>query len=210
MSEKRSLGEPGDHEARHGEVNPGFFGAREFLIVLAQASMAPQPAKGPFDHPAARQDLKPGGHWGWFGIDGPPDACRRLAHHLDVPTQRLGDPPHAWPLVGRIDPDLSQPREPVPEACQEQFGPVPIRHMGWMDQDRQQQTRGVDEDVALAPIYLLAAVVPPDPPFSVVLTDWLWRIAPVGWAFRPCRSRARSRNTVWMRSQVPSSRQRRK
>jgi ABC-type oligopeptide transport system substrate-binding subunit len=45
---------------------------------------------------------------------------------------------------------------------------------------RKQETECVDDDVPLAPIYLLAAVVAAWPPFSVVFTDWLSMIPALG------------------------------
>ena len=45
----------------------------------------------------------------------------------------------------------------------------------------QQQPERIDQDVTLASVDLLARIVAVDPPFSVVLTDWLSRIAAEGW-----------------------------
>ena len=74
----------------------------------------------------------------------------------------------------------------------------------------QQQPQGVDHDVALAPLDLLAGVVAPGPATSVVWTDWLSRMAALGVAARPARCRTRDRRVSWMRSQSPSRRHRRK
>jgi hypothetical protein len=49
-----------------------------------------------------------------------------------------------------------------------------------MDLDLDHQTRGVHHQMALAPIYLLASVVAPDPPFSLVRTDWLSMMPALG------------------------------
>jgi hypothetical protein len=64
--------------------------------------------------------------------------------------------------------------------------------------------------VALAAADLLARVVAADPPFSVVLTVWQSMRAALGVGSRPSRTRVRSRKAATIRSQVPSSRQRRK
>jgi hypothetical protein len=45
---------------------------------------------------------------------------------------------------------------------------------------RKYQSERIDNDVPLAPIYLLAAVVAARPPFSVVFTDWLSMIPALG------------------------------
>ena len=50
-----------------------------------------------------------------------------------------------------------------------------------MDHHRQHQAQRVYDDVPLAAVDLLARVVSTRPPFSVVLTDWLSKIAAVGW-----------------------------
>jgi hypothetical protein len=50
-----------------------------------------------------------------------------------------------------------------------------------MDQHRQDQPEGVDQQVALAAVDLLDGIVAAfGPPFLVVLTDWLSRMAALG------------------------------
>jgi hypothetical protein len=44
----------------------------------------------------------------------------------------------------------------------------------------QDQPEGVHEDVALPPVDLLGRVIAPDPPVSVVFTDWLSRMPALG------------------------------
>jgi hypothetical protein len=56
-----------------------------------------------------------------------------------------------------------------------------------MDDRAEDQAPGVDQQVPLAPVQLLGAIVAAAPPFSVVLADWLSRIAAVGAAARPAR-----------------------
>jgi hypothetical protein len=76
-----------------------------------------------------------------------------------------------------------------------------------MDLDSEHQAHGVDQQVPLAAIQLLGAVVASRPPFSVVFTDWLSMIPALGSRFRPVWSRTPSRNASWIFSQVPSIRQ---
>jgi hypothetical protein len=44
-------------------------------------------------------------------------------------------------------------------------------HTGRRDDDREEQSEGIDEEMPLAAFALFAGIVPPEPPFSVVLTD---------------------------------------
>jgi hypothetical protein len=81
---------------------------------------------------------------------------------------------------------------------------------GRRDDDRQQQPEGIHEDVTLPPLDLLARVIAPDPPFSVVFTDWLSRMPALGWRCRPAAARTSPRSMSWMCCQVPSRRQRQK
>ena len=56
------------------------------------------------------------------------------------------------------------------DLLQQLPGTVGILDVGGMDDDAEQQARGVDRDVALAPLDLFTRVVAARPPFSVVLT----------------------------------------
>jgi hypothetical protein len=69
----------------------------------------------------------------------------------------------------------------MPEDAKERLGPITIVHTGRRDDDRQHQPQGIDEDVTLTPLDLLARVIPPDPPCSVVFTDWRSRMPALGW-----------------------------
>jgi len=64
-----------------------------------------------------------------------------------------------------------------------------------MDHNHEQQAERVYQYVALAAVDLLARVVTADPPFSVVLTDWLSMIAALGCGSRPARRRSLPRNS---------------
>jgi hypothetical protein len=110
-------------------------------------------------------------------------------------------------LLALVGPDQAQPREPPQRPPQHQLGAVGFLDIRRMDHDNQQQPQRVDEDVALAAVYLLGGVVAARPPLSVVLTDWLSRIAALGVANRPSATRSSSRKAAWIASQVPSFRQ---
>src|SRR5262249_50985441 len=46
--------QPFEHEADHAEVDPGFAGGGQVLIVLAHPPVASDPGEGAFDDPASR------------------------------------------------------------------------------------------------------------------------------------------------------------
>ncbi len=99
---------------------------------------------------------------------------------------------------------------PGSEIEQNQLASIPVGDVGRVDDEREDETLRVHQDVPLASLQLLAAVIAREPPFAVVLTDWLSRIATLGLTSRPARRRACSRQCVWTRSQVPSRHQSRK
>ena len=82
--------------------------------------------------------------------------------------------------------------EPV-HLPKQRFGAVAVLDIGGMDVDVQQQALRVDEDVALAAEDLLpdieAGRTKRAPPFTAPLALWASRIAVVGLASRPARSR---------------------
>ena len=59
---------------------------------------------------------------------------------------------------------------PMPEALQEQFRAIAVWHAGGRHDHREDQAEGIDEEMPLAAFDLVAGIVPPDPPVSVVLT----------------------------------------
>src|SRR5690606_18294178 len=63
---------------------------------------------------------------------------------------------------------------------------IAVLHAGGSDRDRENQPERVDEEVPLASGDLLPGVVAPALPlFSATRTDWLSRMAALGWVRRP-------------------------
>jgi len=143
---------------------------------------------------------------GGAGPDAPPGA----PDDLDPAAEVALNPGGRGPGVARVQPQLAQAREDAAEVGEHQPGPVAVGDVGRVDDDLQDQAGGVDQQVALAPAQLLGAVVAARPPFSVVLTDWLSKMAALGVGSRPIRRRVCSRNAACAFSQVPSLRQSRK
>ena len=76
-----------------------------------------------------------------------------------------------------------------------------------MDNDGEDQSERVDDDVPFTSLDLLATIVPAKPPFSVVFTDWLSIIAAEGVGSRPALTRTCSRKVSWIICHVPARRQ---
>lgn len=103
-----------------------------------------------------------------------------------------------------------QGREQLGQRRQHGTRTVPIGHICGMDDHSQDQAPGVDQQVPLTPAQLCGTIVAAAPPFSVVLVDWLSRIAAIGAGARPARWRTCARSTALACPHVPSIRQRRK
>ncbi len=206
-------------QARTGQIDPGFASSWEQFIILAQASLTIQPGKGAFDHPAPGEQLK--------ASRIPLGVClfpqelleqgrilttrRHRSPHTDhTPAQLALDPLRKTLFVTLIRPEHLPMRKTTLKTLQQGRSPLRIRQRSSLDLHFQHKALRIHQHLALATFDLLASIIASQPPFSVVLTDWLSRIAARGWASRPMCCRTRSRSTVLSRSHVPSWRQRRK
>lgn len=150
--------------------------------------MPPQPGERALDHPASGQDTKPAHARRWLRAGCHPDISEPSVGMLDnlhPPAQRGGDPVGKRALVPAVHPDQLEPRQPTAQRRQQRAGADPIRLVGGMDVCFAQQALRIDQQMALAPAHVLAAVVAARPPFSVVFVDWLSRIAALGVGSRP-------------------------
>lgn len=168
---------PSQHDADHGEIDPGFFAAGEQLVVLPQTPAGGEPGKGAFHHPAPRQHLEAAGPARRLlcAACRDPDAALAapgVGHNLDLAAQLGLDPVgEAAALVAAIRPDQLEPWEDPAQGSQQQFAALLVLDVGLMHQHLQDQAGGVDQQVALAPLDLLAAIIAAPPPFWLVLTD---------------------------------------
>ena len=178
-------------------MNPGLAGFGQLLVVFAEPSAPAQPGQCALHYPPARQHLEV-------------VAVRAAAHHLQQPASGRPSPRDQLAGIGGVSPDDLEPRETVQQFGQHQPGSVPVLDTGSMHHHREEQSRGVHYDVALASRHFFACVIAARPPFSVVFTDWLSMIAPLGVASRPSLSRTMGRSASSTRSQVPSLRHFRK
>jgi hypothetical protein len=65
-------------------------------------------------------------------------------------------------------------------VVQHQRGTVTVGDVGGVNYDSEDEPLGVDEEMSLATTQVLRTVIAMGPPFSVVLTDWLSRMAALG------------------------------
>src|SRR3990172_378978 len=122
------------------------------LKVFAQTAIAPQPAEGPFDDPAARQHLEA-------------LAAFRAPHDFQSPTVGLLDPRHNV-FIRAIGPDELQTTPSVVEAAldvleqclQSALAAIPVGHTRAVHHDEPQQTEGIHHNMAFSPADLLVHI----------------------------------------------------
>jgi hypothetical protein len=141
----------------HGDQNHGFAIFWQQFVVFAQAAIPVEPRESPFHDPAFRQHDKAGQVIRPFDdLQGP------MIRHLDPLDQLAGITP--------VGPDQPQTAEALAQAVQHQSGTVAILNISGMHHSHENQPQGIDEQMPLAAQDLLAGVVAPPPPFSVVFT----------------------------------------
>ena len=161
-----------EHESGHSPVDPGFGGFRQCFIILAQSPVPAHPGESALHHPAPGQHLKA-------------VAVPRAPHYPQSPTRQCRHPLDQLSGLAAIRPDQAQPGKPSGQLANDQLGPIPVLHIGWVHHHPQQQSLGIHHNMPFAAFHLLACVVPPRPPFSVVFTHWLSMMAPLGLGWRP-------------------------
>ena len=159
--------------------------------------MTTQPAEGSLHNPAA-----------WKHIE----TLNLVGSLYNLQLERvagaqLGNPLNKFPGISPISPNELDAPKAVAYPVEQQFGAIPVLNIGRMDDNRYNQPQRVYQQVAFAAVDFLAGIISMDPPFSVVLTDWLSRIAALGSGSRPTEMRTSLCNVSWIRVQVPSRRQ---
>ena len=108
-----------------------------------------------------------------------------------VPANR---PIDKLPGVTAIGPDHFKAPPSRTQLLDEQLTAVTVLNVGWVNDQREDQTERVNDDMALAPLGFLARIVSSVAPFSAVLTDWLSMMPALGVGFRPSSIRTRRRS----------------
>ena len=155
------------------------------LVVARETPVAADPGECAFHDPALGQYDK--------------TANIAALHDLEFPgTRACHERAHLGSGVAAIGDDAFDERKAPPRLPKQRFGAVAVLDIGGMDIDGmdidvQQQALRVDEDVALAAEDLLPGIeagrTKRAPPFTAPLALWASRIAVVGLASRPARSR---------------------
>ena len=141
-----AAGESFEHDVDHTDMDQGFAGFRPVFIVLAQPAAVVDPRDRAFHHPATRQDREA------FGLVG-------AFHDLQFPVTGLFRPSDEFPGVAAIGPDELQSRKSFAAFLQDQLGSVTVLNAGDVNDNEQQQSQGVHQQMTLAAVDLLACVV---------------------------------------------------
>src|SRR5438105_13237922 len=141
-------GQASEHDADHGQPDEGSDGAGVALEIACQAAIAADPSQGSLDDPAPGQDDE---FVQFVALD-----------DLQHPTTGAGSGSRgACSLITGIGEDALDEREEAAGASIEnQARPVAILNIGGMNDNVQQETERVDQDMALAPGDLLARIKP--------------------------------------------------
>src|SRR5262249_26249807 len=120
------------------------------LIVLAVPPVSPKPAERPLDDPTLRKRHKP------F------DLCR-LQHSLQQPPEgvfdTIGQIVSAVCAVGEDHFQAMEPFFELAENSQDQHRSILVLNIRRMDDERQNQAQGIDNDMTLASVDLLSGIV---------------------------------------------------
>src|SRR4051812_34069265 len=175
------LAEPSQHGADGGPAQECEAGAVQALPVFGEAAAAVEPRDGPLDDPALRE------HDELVAVGAPDDLPGHLAADGAQPRPGLRTP------VAPVGVELEQERVQAEQRPHQQQAAIAVLDVGGVDDRLHQQALGVDQDVALPALDLLARIVArrvdAAPPFSAPLTLWPSMIAAVGLASRPACSR---------------------
>ena len=123
--------------------------------------MAPKPAESALNDPTSRENLEA------FDVVGSFDNL-----HLEpVALAQAANPVQELASVSTVCPNQPQSQKCVPDQGQYKLGTVAVLNVGRMDDGDQYEPEDIYEQMALAPIDLLARIVAVRAPLSVVLTD---------------------------------------
>ena len=137
------------HEANHRQVDHGFAGQSLAFVVPAEPAGTAQPTESALHYPSSRQYFE-GMQIGTL-------------HDLDCAVPQLACPLHQASLITSIGPDVFDlsARLLREESIQQSLASIAILDVGRQDHHLEKQADGIDQDMPLASIDLLARVVTP-------------------------------------------------
>src|SRR5881392_2976934 len=137
------LGEAAGHEGDHGPQDHGFVAGGQVLVVAGGAAVLADPGEGPFDDPAAGQDLE--------GV--------RVALGDDLQSHLQGCGPGGQLAgVSGVGPDQADTVAGASGVPQQGPRGVAVLDRSCGDDHVQDQPAGVDGDVAFAAVDLLGVI----------------------------------------------------
>src|SRR5579859_1387279 len=138
-------GQAAEHDFDHGEADKGCDGPGVALEIAGETAIAADRGKRPFVDPAFRQDDKFMGVVAFDDFDAPgPD-----------PGDRFGC---TRPLISAIGKDALDEWEQTARLEKDRTHAVAILNIGRVDENAQQKTKRVDEDMPLAARNFLARI----------------------------------------------------
>src|ERR1041385_5241203 len=136
--------EPAGQEPEMSGEKPSRLGSGGTFEIFCEAPASAEPSKRALDNPAPRQELEPLDAW-------------RSLNDLDRPgAGKCID--ELFAAINSVCEDMPQLGKAVVHALQHGDGAMDILNVGGMNVHGQQQTVGIGNDVALAPMEALAGV----------------------------------------------------
>ncbi len=142
-----SFAETSKHEANHGEIDHRLAGGGLPFVIATESAIPTQPTESPLHDPASGQSFEGVKFGALHDFDG---AAPQLAR---ARQQRSG--------VATIGPDmLDAAASPLAEEVRPQsLGLIPVLNVRRQDHSPENQTKGVDQEVAFTSVDFLARIV---------------------------------------------------
>ena len=137
--------------------------------------MKAQPAESSFDDPPSGKNLEP------LRVVG----SLHDLHPKTTGTAQRRDPFEQHARITSVRPDQTKAHERVGQRRQHEASAISVLNVRCVYDDAEDESKGVDDQVALASTDFLARIVTANAPLEVVLTDWLSMIAADGIRSRP-------------------------
>jgi hypothetical protein len=169
------------HKVNHSDIDHSLTAISHGFIIFAKTTIFGKPTERAFDNPTLREYLK--------------TVTVTTLNDLNNAVELLLGPVQELSAVSTISPNNLHTRAMTSQACQYVSGTISVLDVCGMNDQGNNQTERIDQNVPLASFYLLSSVIAAVPPFSV-LTLWLSRIAALGVGLRPRSRRTRSRRRV--------------